>query len=95
MNGVSPVRPVTSVSRSPRRNHGSRTRSLPSASITLVMPVLVARNIGRPVSFARIAAIWSCCHGPIERPYHASLVTLTSSVASRDQRASSAPNASS
>ena len=55
----------------------------------------VARSIGRPNSSARIAAIWLCCRAAIERPYHASLVTLTSSVASRALVRNSSPNASS
>ena len=33
-----------------------------------VMPVLVARSIGRPLSSARIAAIWLCCRAAIDRP---------------------------
>ena len=36
------------------------------ASMADVMPVLVARSIGRPNSSARIAAIWLCCHAPME-----------------------------
>jgi hypothetical protein len=59
------------------------------------MPVLVARSSGRPVSNARIAAIWLCCSAASERPYHASLVTLTSNVASFACARISAPNASS
>ena len=64
-------------------------------SITDVMPVLVARSSVRPVSFARIAAIWLCCRAASERPYQASLVTLTSSVAAAAWARMSSPNASS
>ena len=55
--------------------------SRPSWPIADVMPVLVARTSTRPVSSARIAAIWLCWSAASERPYHASLVTLTRSVA--------------
>ena len=82
-------------SSTPVVNHASRAISRPSAPIADVMPVFVARSIGRPSSSARIAAIWLCCSAAIEWPYHASFVTLTSNCASRAPKRNSVPNASS
>jgi hypothetical protein len=55
--GVRPDVPCTRASSTPVVNVGSFDTTSPLAAITAVMPVLVERSIGRPVSIERIRAI--------------------------------------
>jgi hypothetical protein len=55
--GVLPDVPCTRASSTPVVKVGSFETTSPFAAITAVMPVLVARSIGRPVSIDRMRAI--------------------------------------
>src|SRR5437773_12335452 len=60
-----------------------------------VIPVLVARNMVRPVSSARMRDICRCWAGASESPNQATFETFTNSVASGNWRMISSPKASS
>ena len=94
-----PVRPWTRVSSVPRWNGGKAATTTPRWSITAVMPVLVARTIGRCSSSVRIREISRCCGTAMVSPNQPMLLMLARIVgadASGTKRAaSSSPNRSS
>ncbi len=76
--GVRPAVPSIRTSSEPIVNGFNRPITRPCASIAAVIPVFVARSIGRPVSSERIRAICRCWSSAIVSPNHARFVTLTS-----------------
>lgn len=62
-NGVAPVWPTNSPRNAPRVKGGKTLRISPRVSTMAVIPVLVARNIIRPVCERADANVCRCCAG--------------------------------